>query len=284
MTHKETERLITKFLNGETTIEEEKQLTLEAMCDDAPQEWKIIARMIGELTTDEALFDQIMTERTTHKFIRKPKYYWWLAAAASLLLLIGFATSFMFITSRQDDASWIAEAPSTPITTDANPVIKPASEVYIGNTSTSTVTLGSESYQDPARVSHFIEQLARIYHADSLHLDCSGTPNSLASVYVFVDKKENDIIGKLLQVACWYDNSLPGYRLNLTNEQFLFELKDSRKNMNYLWMAERVGGRILLHCSHTTANTPTISPSYNDFRNNLGNNLYLLNKNKTRKI
>lgn len=65
MTHKETEILITKYLNGETTLEEEKQLALEVTRDDAPEEWKLIAAMMGELATDEALFDHIMTERAT---------------------------------------------------------------------------------------------------------------------------------------------------------------------------------------------------------------------------
>ena len=63
MTRNETEILIKKYLNGETTAEEERMLALEVSREDAPEDWKIIAGMLGELTIDEALFDQMMAER-----------------------------------------------------------------------------------------------------------------------------------------------------------------------------------------------------------------------------
>ena len=63
MTHKETEELIDKFLNGETSLEEENRWALEVIRNDAPREWKIIAVMMGERAIDEALFDYIMAER-----------------------------------------------------------------------------------------------------------------------------------------------------------------------------------------------------------------------------
>ena len=63
MTYNQTELLIQKYLNGETSTEEERLLALEVSQEDAPLEWKMIAEMLGELTIDEALFDQIMTER-----------------------------------------------------------------------------------------------------------------------------------------------------------------------------------------------------------------------------
>ena len=88
MTYKETEILIQKYLNGETTAEEEKLLALEVSREDAPEDWKVIAEMLGELTVDEALFDQIMAERK-----QKPRFIrlWpWVAAACVAALLIVF--------------------------------------------------------------------------------------------------------------------------------------------------------------------------------------------------
>lgn len=88
MTYKETEILIQKYLNGETTAEEEKLLALEVSREDAPSDWKIIAEMLGELTVDEALFDQIMAERK-----QKPRIirFWpWVAAACVVALLVVF--------------------------------------------------------------------------------------------------------------------------------------------------------------------------------------------------
>lgn len=88
MTYKETEILIQKYLNGETTAEEERMLALEVSREDAPDDWKVIAEMLGELTIDEALFDKIMAERKQKsRFIR----LWpWVAAACVVALLVVF--------------------------------------------------------------------------------------------------------------------------------------------------------------------------------------------------
>lgn len=88
MKQKDIEILIEKYLNGETTPEEEKALAVEVSRDDAPQEWKIIAEMLGELTVDEALYDKMMAER--NKKPRIMKLWPWVAAAcvAAILLMI----------------------------------------------------------------------------------------------------------------------------------------------------------------------------------------------------
>ena len=88
MTYKDTEILIQKYLNGATTAEEERLLALEVSRDDAPDDWKVIAEMLGELTVDEALFDQMMAERS-HKS-RIVKLWPWVAAACVAALLIVF--------------------------------------------------------------------------------------------------------------------------------------------------------------------------------------------------
>lgn len=88
MTYNETEILIQKYLNGETTAEEERLLALEISREDAPDDWKVIAEMLGELTIDEALFDNIMAERK-----QKPRIIrlWpWVAAACVAALLVVF--------------------------------------------------------------------------------------------------------------------------------------------------------------------------------------------------
>lgn len=88
MKQKDIEILIRKYLNGDTTPEEEKTLALEVSRDDAPQEWKIIAEMLGELTIDEALYDKMMAER--NKKPRIIKFWPWVAAACVAALLIVF--------------------------------------------------------------------------------------------------------------------------------------------------------------------------------------------------
>ena len=63
MTNKEIQQLINKYLEGETTPEEERQLALELQGDNQSEEWQAIRLMLGELTMGEAEYDAIMEQR-----------------------------------------------------------------------------------------------------------------------------------------------------------------------------------------------------------------------------
>lgn len=63
MTNKEIQQLINKYLEGETSPEEERLLALALQGDDMPEEWKTIRLMLGELTMGEAEYDNIMEQR-----------------------------------------------------------------------------------------------------------------------------------------------------------------------------------------------------------------------------
>lgn len=117
MTYNETEILILKYLNGETTAEEERRLALEVSRKDAPDDWKVIAEMLGELTVDEALFDQIMAERK-----QKPRFIrlWpWVAAACVAALLVVFLGPPREETSTQPQ---VAKVEPKKIETEVKPV------------------------------------------------------------------------------------------------------------------------------------------------------------------
>ena len=85
MTYKDTEALIQKYLNGETTTEEERLLAIEVSREDVPDDWKVIAEMLGCLTVDEALFDQIVAERKRKRRIAR---LWPCVAAACVAALL----------------------------------------------------------------------------------------------------------------------------------------------------------------------------------------------------
>jgi hypothetical protein len=117
MTYNEIEILIQKYLNGETTAEEERMLALEVSREDAPDDWKVIAEMLGELTIDEALFDKIMAERK-----QKPRFIrlWpWMAAACVAALLIVFLGPPREETSTQPQ---VAKVEPKKIETEVKPV------------------------------------------------------------------------------------------------------------------------------------------------------------------
>ena len=115
MTQKDVNRLIDKYMEGETTPQEERQLAIEVNRPDAPAEWKIIAEMLGELTLGEALYDQTMAER---KRVRIRRYIGWSTAAVAACLTLWFVLGKLSIpTLQQDTAPQIAQQPK--------PVVKP---------------------------------------------------------------------------------------------------------------------------------------------------------------
>lgn len=63
MTNKEIQQLINKYLEGETSPEEERQLVLALQGNDIPEEWQTIRLMLGELSMGEAEYDAIMEQR-----------------------------------------------------------------------------------------------------------------------------------------------------------------------------------------------------------------------------
>ena len=139
-------------------------------------------------------------------------------------------------------------------------------------------------YQDPARVDEFIEKMAAYHNVKEGQLKCAAANDSnvVSRVYVFPDKKEVDVFGRLLQVACWYGNETPGYHLNFSHQQFFFELKDQRRQLQYRWIAERINGKILLYGTNAPIGAQTTSACYQEYRNELmhTNSIHL----KTRKI
>ena len=107
MTQQEVNQLIEKYMEGKTSLEEERQLTLEVNRPDAPAEWKIVAEMLGELTWGEALYDQEMKER---KSVRLHRYIGWSMAAVAACLTLWFVLGkFSTPTPQQDMTPQIAQ-------------------------------------------------------------------------------------------------------------------------------------------------------------------------------
>lgn len=66
MTNKDIQKLIDKYLAGETSPAEEQRLALAlSQHQDLPEEWECVRLMLGELTLGEAEYDTIMAQRNT---------------------------------------------------------------------------------------------------------------------------------------------------------------------------------------------------------------------------
>lgn len=107
------------------------------------------------------------------------------------------------------------------------------------------------TYQSPDKVDEFIAKLAANYGVrqelpDSI---ATGGSNISNAIYVFPDSKQADVMTRLMQIACWYGNTSPGYKLFMTQLQFLFELDDTRKGRRHMWFAEKANKCTLLYCA-----------------------------------
>ena len=66
MTNKDMQKLIDKYLAGETSPAEEQRLALAlSQHQDLPEEWESVRLMLGELTLGEAEYDAVMAQRNT---------------------------------------------------------------------------------------------------------------------------------------------------------------------------------------------------------------------------
>ena len=133
------------------------------------------------------------------------------------------------------------------------------------------LTKDTVPYQDPARVDDFIAKLAEYHKVKQGELTCSQPIDSsvVSSVYVFPDKDDINLFNRLLQVACWYNSKTPGYHLNFSQQQFFFELKDMRRQLQYRWIAERINGRILFYSTQAPIGAKESSACYQQYRDEL---------------
>ena len=301
MNKNEIQRLIDRYLNGVTTPEEEQQLARALLCDDIRGEWRGVRIMLGELAMGEAEYDTDMAEKVSHvKPVVVSIFARWLVAA-SIALVIGFVC-FNSIESNEDNVvaemktdkpqehrmvsnNAVSNESPTKEQTDGtntgltihnsnvnNIIAKVTDENlhYASNVINDTV----DNYQSPSRMEEFIVKIANYHHIKCDSLSCAiGKDDSdvVSTAYVFPDTEELDLFRRLLQAACWYDDKMPGYLLNYSHQQFFFCLKDMRKGLKYLWIAERVRNKILLYSTHSPLDTEVSSDGFREYRDKLTN-------------
>ena len=301
MNKNEIQRLIDRYLNGVTTPEEEQQLARALLGGNIPDEWKVVRFLLGELAMGEAEYDADMAKKASRKksFVLPVPVRWLIAA--SVALLIGFVC-FNSIESNEDNVvaemktdkpqehrmvsnNAVSNESPTKEQTDGtntgltihnsnvnNIIAKVTDENlhYASNVINDTV----DNYQSPSRMEEFIVKIANYHHIKCDSLSCAiGKDDSdvVSTAYVFPDTEELDLFRRLLQAACWYDDKMPGYLLNYSHQQFFFCLKDMRKGLKYLWIAERVRNKILLYSTHSPLDTEVSSDGFREYRDKLTN-------------
>lgn len=301
MNKNEIQRLIDRYLNGVTTPEEEQQLARALLGGNIPDEWKVVRIMLGELAMGEAEYDADMAKKASRKksFVLPVPVRWLIAA--SVALLIGFVC-FNSIESNEDNvvAEMKTDKPQEHRMVSNNAISNesPTKEQTDGTNTGLTIHNSNvnniiakvtdenlhyasnvindivDNYQSPSRMEEFIVKIANYHHIKCDSLSCAiGKDDSdvVSTAYVFPDTEELDLFRRLLQAACWYDDKMPGYLLNYSHQQFFFCLKDMRKGLKYLWIAERVRNKILLYSTHSPLDTEVSSDGFREYRDKLTN-------------
>ncbi|MBQ5680983.1 MAG: hypothetical protein IIV20_05840 [Bacteroidaceae bacterium] len=83
---------------------------------------------------------------------------------------------------------------------------------------------------------------------------------------MFPDKLEADVMLRLMKIACWYGNTSPGYKLFMTQQQFLFELDDTRKGRRHMWFAEKTNKCTLLYSASAPIGDVISTACYLEFK------------------
>lgn len=307
------EQLLQRFMDGETSEQEEKILEeYFSHDDDIPEEWAAYREMFASFSTDAYDF----SEEEKQSFLKEPKkvrarmtWLWLIAACIAALIIVllppprekkgqvAKVDDFVIQKTKVEKCDKTEEIlqpaqgeKQEELTTmeklfTAETAATPAKE-YIAQDSLQTiyscsqpseddgngVMQASTASQDPNLVVEFVSKLADTFEAEKVWLDCMKSSDKSPSTMVYVFKENVDVKGRLLQVACWYDNALPGYHLMLNSQQLLFELQEASKRKQYLWLVEKVGDRTLLVASQADIGARIIPPCYNDFKRKIKDN------------
>lgn len=157
------------------------------------------------------------------------------------------------------------------------PYVKPDySEPIDGNLHYASIAINDtlKNYQSPSRMEEFIMKMADYHRVKGERLPYSSSEDDSltgSTAYVFNDTKELNLFSRLLQAACWYEDTTPGYLLNFSHQQFFFRLEDRHCKTQYLWIAERIRGKILLYSAHAPLDAEMSSDGFREYRDRLSN-------------
>ena len=169
------------------------------------------------------------------------------------------------VAEKKDTAT--EEVPANPITLQPTaPVAEESPQLIYASIDEETEE--DSTYQSPGKVDEFIAKLAANYGVSQELPDsiATGDSNISNAIYVFPDKLEADVMLRLMQIACWYGNTSPGYKLYMTQQQFLFELDDTRKGRRHMWFAEKANKCTLLYCASAPIGDVISTACYLEFK------------------
>ena len=256
-------QLIEKFMAGTTSIAEEDVLAQYFRTHEVSEEWAVYKEMFAlfdagevdievEAETAEQPATPQRAEIVTFKKRNKQQGEHYHASTASRWIWPAVAACMVAVFFLGRTSKGVDEQVSP------QPVAAGTKVIYASANDT--------AYQSPARVDEFIVKLANYYGVEQEVLDCNSATDATNYLYVFPDEMEVDVIGRLLQIACWYNKNTPGYQLHMSQDEFYFELSDTHEGRRYMWLAEKIGDNTFLYGVNAPTGVGFSNTCYMDFR------------------
>ena len=256
-------QLIEKFMAGTTSIAEEDMLAQYFRTHEVSEEWTVYKEMFAlfdagevdidvEAETAEQPATPQRAEIVTFKKRNKQQGEHYHASTASRWIWPAIAACMVAVFFLGRTSKGVDERVSP------QPVAAGTKVIYASASDT--------AYQSPARVDDFIVKLASYYGVEQEVLDCNSATDATNYLYVFPDEMEVDVVGRLLQIACWYNKNTPGYQLRMSQDEFYFELSDTHEGRRYMWLAEKIGDNTFLYGVNAPTGVGFSNTCYMDFR------------------
>lgn len=256
-------QLIEKFMSGTTSIAEEDVLAQYFRTHEVSEEWAVYKEMFAlfdagevDINVEAEPAEQPATpqraEIVTFKKRNKQQGEHYHASTASRWIWPAVAACMVAVFFLGRTSKGVDEQVSP------QPVAAGTKVIYASANDT--------AYQSPARVDDFIVKLASYYGVEQEVLDCNSATDAINYLYVFPDEMEVDVIGRLLQIACWYNKNTPGYQLRMSQDEFYFELSDTHEGRRYMWLAEKIGDNTFLYGVNAPTGVGFSNTCYMDFR------------------
>lgn len=117
--------------------------------------------------------------------------------------------------------------------------------------------------EEPANTAEYIAQLAKMYKAASMPLDCRDDGDNM--VYVFND--DGYVMQHLGVLALWIDTDKPGVSFTISPDQMTLELdaEGRARGVSETWLADRRNGLVYLYHSRTTGDIGETTDCYMSF-------------------
>lgn len=192
MTNKNIQALIDKYLEGETTLEEEKVLARELLHKNLHPEWQAVRLMLGELAMGEAEYDEILSKR--QRPVRVASMKWrWIAAAACLMIMICIGTTMKLLRHQPVSKPMLAVHDVQP---SEQPLPSSPKEERKENLQSHrpSYSAGATTEKKEVKTSYAANNVTESTERETSRITCATTENEAGELFYAVDTATEDTV------------------------------------------------------------------------------------------